>query len=220
MDRDLEEKAGSAAQGPARLHRHHQVRQRRAGPRRPASRSAPSTRSSTTPSWPPRCRPAAQGRGPRGLHRGAAQEDPHPAREVAALAPGEPADGRAPGGRHRLGGEDQALLQQAAAAAGSQAVTRAADPARPAAPRTSQAPDAPRRRGTADRPRRAALEPPNASELDADRDSARPELGLPDIGRDRLGRQMPSRRARGSCSAVKERDGRVAALFSPSLGGD
>ena len=50
----------------------------------------------------------------RGLLRGAAEEDPHPAREVAAHARAEPADAGAPGRAERMARQVEARVRQAA----------------------------------------------------------------------------------------------------------
>ena len=66
----------------------------------------------------------ARCRGSHGLPGGATQEDPHPSREVAALAARESPHDRTPRRQHRVGREEQAGLCQAAQTAGSETTGR------------------------------------------------------------------------------------------------
>ena len=96
----------------------------------------------------------------RGLLRGAAQEDPDPAGEVAAHARAKPADARAAGRAERMARQVEARVRQAAEDAGPQLQVRLRRPrnGRAASRRRRRRPRHPPRRpgGPAARTRRAA----------------------------------------------------------------
>ena len=138
MDRDLEEKARPAAQGPARLHRHHQAGQPAVGVRlRLSGRLA---LRGVLRVLRPRARPARaldrESRSARSTSRSCARRSASCWRSRCAGTRAESADARAAGGPEtEWRGQVQARLRQAPASCSIPHTTRSTSPTRAAGPR-------------------------------------------------------------------------------------